>query len=330
MKEKLSIILPTYKRPEGIKFFLEQSSHSLFDLEINLYIHDSSPDSFTEVIVNEYISNRFSNIHYIRHVSSINPDAKMLKALMNMTSEYVWLCSDGCVPNLLVLSESVLPLMKSDIDIIYLSVQDPYNSNGKYYSNPVEFFKECFWGITGYGGSIIKKKFFEFLSDKQYVEYLIGKYSKTAAFLYPCMIFDKLSMTEFRAIHICSEYYLANPLKTTSSWMKNGTVLQVWGETLVAVVHELPNIYDEYKAYVIREMWNNTNLTSFSRLLAMRAYGGLNIEIYRYYTKNGILPQVSDHLLKLKFFSICPISLAKMIKNLYHILKKRWKYTFFE
>ncbi|MCD2492279.1 glycosyltransferase [Lacrimispora sp. NSJ-141] len=319
----LEIVLPTYNRPEALKHYLRiyKKTFEGFLSKILLSVHDSSLNDDTEKIVISFmLENR--NIRYVKYPTDIRLDDKVFEALQAVKAEYCWLCSDGCIPSYKSFCKDIYPILKKKkYDILYLSQQDPYNTNLKEYRDQIPFFKECFWGMTGYGGSILRRHIYGNITEGER-ERVKTRYSEASAFLYPCYIYDYICSRNFFAVHICSEFYDNNVEKKTSSWMVSGSALYIWGEVLCKVIDLLPTLYDDEKSFVKKSVWTNTGLSSWRRLLAMRSYGCLNAKRIIKYYKNGILNQISDNPLRFAMMLLIPKSVAGICRKLYQSRKR--------
>lgn len=88
MEPKVSILIPTYNRPE----FFEQALKSALDQtykNIEIVICDNSDNGLTEKIVERYNKSSTSEINYVRNTQNIGPIANQQKCFDLSTGEYV-------------------------------------------------------------------------------------------------------------------------------------------------------------------------------------------------------------------------------------------------
>lgn len=318
MKSTVTVILPTYNRPEAVEYLIK---HFPFfsDNRIVLQIHDSSNNSQTKKVV----ENLNERIEYFCYDSDIDPDTKLFNAINRVNTDYLWVISDGVVIKKNVFIECLDSLMLSEIDVIHIDCSDPYNLGYKQYENTTLFFKECFWSVTGYGSTIIRTDKLQRLKDTNYEHYLKKNYSEVSAFLWPCMIFDVFSDMDCKIAHIMFDYFDVNPYKKSSSWLINGNALEIWVDTLIDDVDRLPHVYNCYKESVCRSVWDNTGLNSIKKQLSMRRYSCLTYNKLIKRINNGYLPKVTNKTSQLLAISMIPTFILKVAENIYHHIKHR-------
>ena len=313
-----TIVVPTFNRPEAIKWYLEQFKNFTDDMLV-LSIHDSSDNEETNRIIENESLNE-AKVRYYRYDSSIDPDSKMFEAIKSVNTDYVWLASDGAVVDQGVFLNEIVHYLNLEYDLIHLDTSDPYKLGVCEYKNPERFFDDCFWSVTGYGSTIVKKSFL--MESLSIVEELKELYSKQAAFLWPCLIFHLLANKESKVIHLPCKYYKTNPYKMSSSWLSNGKALEIWVDTLIEDVDALPSLYDPYKDDVCKSVWENTGLNKCRKLLALKSWNCLSIKEVNKRIKNNSLGRVSKSPAKVFMVSLVPIFIAQILNKAYHFMKR--------
>lgn len=267
----LAICIPTYKSALIINEYLDNSISVLSELEIDLYIYDSSPDDETFKVIKQY--NSFSNLYYIRLPESIHSNMKVYQIFQKKNFEYeykyVWLNLDYVKWTKEVFLR-VLNYVKLDYDMIVVDNNDMYNLREKEYTDKKLFFKECCWRLVTYLGAILKSS--TMLEGTNWF-YLVDKYGvkDKINFSHIGFYFEKIAELEnFKAFHFSVYYgdFISSSLKKGSMWIKDA--IELWGEYYPSAIFALPNLYDEYKTYVVKIHNLSMNIINIDNLLAMR------------------------------------------------------------
>ena len=220
--EQLSIIIPTYNRPENIKKILSELSAVREKFGFSVWLFDSGTDDETEKIAKQFVS---SQLFYRRVDSSMDVDEKTLLAVREASGQYVMLCGDRYCPSIKEIFGAV-DFERENAEIIAL-----YDSRWEYqkkycdglqrteYHDKKEFFRDHFWQLILYGGSICRRSLFAEMDLKSFVE----QFNKTG-FIYPCTLASLSRGDSFT--WRCGEFL--DVLPAESQWVKNKTAIRIW------------------------------------------------------------------------------------------------------
>lgn len=315
----ITILLPTYNRSEAVKFFLKNSNLNQFDYII-VSIHDGSDNAETEEVVSQFKTLYSDRLKYYKYPSTLDADSRIIEAIKTVKTDYLWLASDGAVikPSSL---EAINEYLDQCFDVVHLDVSDPLKLGNYIYKNSEDMFQNNFWSITGYGATIIKTHLLCDALNEDYESDIKKKYSQKCAFLWPCMIFDLISQGEFKLVHLQIPYYNSNPFKKSSGWLTSGKALDVWVDTLIEDIDNLPMIYSRHRNSVCKSVWDNTGLNNYSRLLAMRRWKCISLAKVRERDKKGYLDTVTRKKYRMYLMCFFPVYIAKIVSDAYHVIK---------
>ena len=179
MNPLITVVMPTYNRPECIRYYIENSvkkyNGELFCFEI----HDSSENELTKNYVHEANQCLKLSIKYHRYDSSINGDDKTHKALSNVKTDYFYLIGDGFAPDFNRLEKMLLENNFPKYDLVGLffrdrnkNVNSKFKQNDKIYEeNDISYiFENLTLFLTLYGASICSTKMFSFINENKLFE----------------------------------------------------------------------------------------------------------------------------------------------------------------
>lgn len=341
-KHKLCLIVPTANRPHDINFYLETVGEQFYNCGIDLIIYDSSSDDSVEKIVTKFIKIGYENIFYKRYegfFDGISIDEKVISAYKEYLSnyEYIWICRDGFVVNILEIYNYMYLLCQQDYDlmIFYTQFQDYENLGWRIYTEPRSLFRDncrhmAILGTTIVSSTLIKKIIAECPIDKE----------KNYGLWQPIAFFQYLHDKQFKAINAVMNCYSPNAYATASSfWNKKGKALWQWANRWYNMVTMLPEVYDSYKSEVLHIEMADFHPFDMPQLFIMRANGGLTIckirENRRYITHVSKTP-----LWKFYFVAALPKFLiryklehpgsiiSRCLKMIYRFSKKIYRMVF--
>ena len=271
----LSIIIPSNNKTALLKEAVYSIlSESAFDGNCELCISDNSiSDSTEQFIALNYASNE--RVVYRRSIDapSLDENVNMVASMAN--GKYIWFFGDDDVIVPGFLSELINYLQKNSPDLLVVNSSSFRNtetieesrvpeSKGRVYG-PLEdnLFLEDLGGYLTYIGGIIIKKH---LWSKYFRDEMVGTY------------FAHLD-TVYRAKIGRSAHYFPQPgIKMrlhTQTWTSRH--FEIWNDFFPAVIWGMEGYSDQAKQVVIPRH----PMKSLRRILASRAYGHFNLEVWR-------------------------------------------------
>jgi abequosyltransferase len=312
----LSVVIPSNNKTT----LLKEAVYSIlaeppFDGSCELCISDNSISNTTEkFIVLNYSSNK--KVVYRRSIDapSLDENINMVASMAN--GEYIWFFGDDdlIVPGFL--SELIYYLQANSPELLVINsssfrngeviekVRVPESIIRVYSSSDDNIFLEDLGGYLTYiGGIIIKKK----LWHTYFRHEMVGTY------------FAHLD-TVYRAKIGRSAHYLPQPgIKmrlNTQTWTSRH--FEIWNAFFPTVVWGMVGYSDEAKQAVIPRH----PMKSIRRILASRAYGHFNINIWR-----NILSRSSEfnHLFKLTslFIALLPREFFRLLYIFFILVRRR-------
>lgn len=303
------IAVPTYNRPEIVKFFLEKTS-GIINATPNLYLgfYDSSPDEKTKEIVKAFLG---ESIKYKRYKEGASEEKGYdILDTEGDSFDYIWFCSDRKVLKL----ERLLPLIEADInkgvDILLFSTFQIKNSKktiDSSYEMGLRFFEAIDMAKT-----IIGKNLFSHMKNA-YMKYYGSHFSIQASMM------DYIGCHKFTAIQYNlrdQDVDITGAIDFTHEWGNN--VVWQWSKSWCDTVDKLPLSFDAFKEEIIHKNY----MFQFKKVIARRATGNeyryKDIKLYKPY-----IERVTDSLLPLYLAKCFPIICIRLPYKFYKKLKTR-------
>ncbi len=267
------ICIPTYRRPQVINELLKRCFDSYVKHGFDVYIYDSSDDDYTKNIVEEFENKIEEGLYYVKLDSSIHSNIKVFMIYEEMSKkkqyEYIWVCSDA----LRWIDEAldiVCNELHSDYDVVVPNYRDVESLGRRDYDDILEFFRDCAWHMTLYGGAILKISKMLYEVDWNYLR---GKYcvEPSISFSHVGLYFEQLIKIEgFKGLHLgmSKNLMVTSPYRTESGWRKN--TFYIMCESWESVIVNLPEKYKKYKKYVILQHSKNSGILNKDGLIKLR------------------------------------------------------------
>ena len=321
MNAQITVIIPTYNRPDCISYLLENSLNQYQGELFAFQIHDSSDDEKTKELLKPYLSER---VQYFRYPASINGDVKTMLAIDGTESEFVYLLGDGLSVDFNALEQF---LLKSDFhQVLVIGFRDFRGIAKKYIDaevgapvyedDVVAYFQKYFWMLTLYGSTIVKgdvlKKAFQ----------LSERYQKMKSpFMYVCSLFEALFREQGVNLFAFVDFVEVNPHKKQSGWFGERRAVEFFCYRYYASVLLLPKEYGASEREFLTMHNRCSQLFSFKGILRLRQSGNLTLRMvrdYRFYMKETVSNMTPVYLSLL-----IPRFVLTWGKSLYHVVKKR-------
>lgn len=299
---KLAVCIPTYRNGDVVEELLETSMDLYLKYGMDVYIYDSSDDDQTRLLVERW-KETYSNLYYVQFPSRLHSNMKVYKIFqkysLHKDYDYLWVCSDYIRWTEEVVRQIDIQLSK-DYDMIVVNYRDKEHLGDREYHDPVLFAIECGWHLTMYGATVLNTH-----SMLQEVEWkkLERRYNRPERVNHShvCFYLEKISvLRNFSAKHLSySQCVLAaSALKKSSGW-RNDT-FYVWGYCFPNAINALPDYYNrKVKKAIIKKHGKCSDVFGIRNLLALRADGVYNIEVYKGFKKEWkLLTDVSKWKLR--------------------------------
>lgn len=291
---KIVVCVPTYKRIDLIKEFLETQVEIYKKYNIDIWIYDSNETNECQELVNIY-KKIYDNIFYISIPSSTHSNQKVMRIYegydRNKDYDYVWLSQDAyrITDNELC---DIVNKVKKQYDIITISNDDNMCIGNKEYFNILEYFRDTAWKLTGYGNCIVKTSTmindvdWKYIEDKYLAKDCIN-YSHVGYYFEQLL---KINNPKMYFKHVNDGEYYWSELKKHSAWVKDTfhIICDVWP----ALVNKIPSYYDTYKNDVIKSLGVNASILTYRKFIYLRKSDIYNKYIYEHY--KGLWNQFCD------------------------------------
>lgn len=265
---------------------LVQYIEEMASRNIDIYIYDSSDDTKTMSLVLAWNANGFENIYWVdcRFTVSGNEKVPLIYSGFGLqkTYDYVWLSKDRIVLTGSFL-DRILKAAQNAPDVIMTGNEDDsffYNVPrfADEYRNPREFFRDFGATTTSWESVIVRTD--TMLNgmdwDKYTKDYDIGPENSFNQVLF---LFARLS--EIKNPRIAIER-ASIPEKMFYTGAGNGWVhvtMDLWGHQWPEAIGRLPEIYNEYKAQVIKvETMHPSIFGSTDHMIELKMMGYLTKE----------------------------------------------------
>jgi len=280
---RLSVCIPTFCSSNYIDILLKNELEYYQDLNMSMWIMDSSPDDDTFNLVESY-KKKYSNLFYCRFPADIHSNEKVYRIFQMAEEEidcdYLWVRSDVLLCDKFFLY-SLMYYFEKEYDFIFTITQ------GKEYKQIIEthdkqfLFEEFAWRICLYGAAILNVQ--KVLANADWVS-LEKKYltPKLINFSHVCLYFEHMAENSFNALIIDVPCYLYhdNGMKKRSTW--NDESLELWLEKWPAALNSLPDEYNN-KLEAIQAFGKYGEFFEPYNLLRLHEDGILTPESYEKY-----------------------------------------------
>ncbi len=288
-KGELAVCIPTYCRKAIVEELLKTNMELFLKYGIDVYIYDSSDDDHTQLLVETWQKIYF-NLYYVRFPPELHSNMKVYKIFQKYSLykdyDYLWVCSDS-----IRWAEEVIIQVKNQLangyDMIVINYRDESHSGEKEYCDPVFFAKECGWHLTLYGATVLNTH--TMLENVNWKE-LQKKYNKPERVNHShvCFYLEQIAaLKKFSAkcLNYPRKVLMSTSLKRHSTWRKE--TFYVWGYCFPDAINALPQYYRKsVKKEIIKKNGKYGDVLDACNLLALRADGLYDMEIYKEYKKD--------------------------------------------
>lgn len=313
INSKLSVAIPTYKRPHLLDKCLSSLLNQCLANSVSICIYDDSCSDLNKAIYYKYQA-LYNGIFVIYNSSNLGIDKNINKCVCEAETEYVWLigeddlANNSAIDKLLSVIENVNP---EYIVTNYQYVSNDYNTKLKLaldikedkVFNSAKFFENFGWSVGFLGANIIKKSNWDNFENR-----FLGTY-----FNHVGKIFSKLR-TDGDLFFIASPlvYNRAESLESFS-WINECFEVTHGFSEMASILHDNFPAWSSYCSAFIAEYKKRINLNSPITLLVLRSKGIYNLDKFNKYVSNKTL---------LKYFiAVIPVIFIKPLYLTYKSIK---------
>ncbi len=249
MRNRLAVCVPTKDNHENVRLVLDQCISNYQKYGIDIYYYDSSIGTETKEVVCEY-SREFSNIFYCSAPKNYCYGEKIdyIFGDLNLKNyDYIWPIKDRAYCNEKML-QRIIDGCDDDCDIVF-----PVNTSSHEgifnMVSATEFYGRYAVQATSLESAIYRRQ----TMLNEYLHGTIYNYDKPLwDFWHYRYLFTRLQEVIKPCIRIIAESdaQLLNVPKRTSYWEKD--IFVVWKDYWINVNEALPENYDIYKPFVIK------------------------------------------------------------------------------
>lgn len=313
---KLTVAIPTYKRPEFLKRCAESVLAAARGFEVELLIMDDSVDETNSALYAGWQA--LECVRVIRNAKNLGIDANICACIENASGEYVWLIGEDDLMRRHAI-ERVWPQLDKDYPFIFANYSYITNDQQKVFrERSVDiasdsmafdaFYDDLLWSAGFIGGCVIRRTAF---LETRYKDFIGTYYAHVAG----------ISLaSKGRAIGLISEPQVGNRVgdASTFTWSSESFgVFQGWRKLLAML---RPTFGDRHHASAYRTHKEAHGYLGWKFLITKRADGLLGWRHVR-----QLLPDETstmERLRALATFALIPKWLAKTMHGVYGRLRR--------
>ena len=328
---KITVLIPTYNRANFIEEFwctcISKYSGNLF----SFFFADSSFDRKTEDFICSKKNQVSSEITYKRFASTQKVDEKIINAIKEINSEFLFLSHDSQLIDFNKLEPFLIANHYEELSILNINSSHSqfvkYNLDKKidtiYTTDDLKkFCEKAFTYLTLYGASIVKTKLLK--CDKAMSVWSNYKDSKYGCYLYVTALFSGSYFfhESFDKYGILFSSLPYESLQEKKGWVYGESFVETFFEEFERDVNLLPPFFDSCKQGIILRFRRECGELNFRALIKKKAINGLTYGLIRKYKKQVKNP--SYHYGQIIFVTLfLPKFLCRFIYKIYKILKTK-------
>ena len=273
----LTIAIPAHNKAHLLKEAISSIQiEEGFGEDFNILISDNSLNNDIETLYLEEFSQNL-NIEYVNSKNFESLDANVNRSIDKSKAKYVWIFGDDDILISGIVKSLIIFLKQNDPDLLILNSQSFRNSNlielsrlpinirNFYSENQNNEFLIDLGGYLTFVGCILVKR-----------QLWIDHYDKSKIGSYFAHIHCLTSIKNKRKVHYFSKPSLKMRLGS-QTWLNKS--FQIWYLLYPDIIWGLKN----YSNYAKEKVTSRNPLNSVKSMLAARAYGRINYEIYKNY-----------------------------------------------
>lgn len=307
MNSILSIVIPTYNRPEILFYNLSYILEDLIEFSIPVYISDDSLDDKTLNAILE-LKKKHPPIFYLKNNPSLGHDKNCIRSLSLAKSDYIWYLGDSMIIKKGAIKKILSIIAGENPDFICFKEENRkinFATQSIYLSK--EILSNLSWHLTMSGVTIYRKDMLQL--DRFPVE-------KFKNFPQLALIFYNFINDQSKLVWLNEPLIFGN-LKKESYWSKE--VFSVFFHDFKNALTHLPQKFDENEIdKVVRDHSVKSQLFGYHSLVLMRINNVLNRTNFKLYYED--LKKYTD---KSIFLYVCLLLFPRsVLAFFYKIIKK--------
>jgi len=267
----LALCIPTFNRPDFIKYQLESLSNILIKYNMSVYISDNSDNDDTAMVVDSY--NDRLDLHYYKNERNIG-DVNFLRAISYPVTDYRWIISDSTIFDENTLKKILTACELKKYDYVLLNSGRCDIRDDAEYTDYNSLLCDLGWHLTLLSSFVYSKEAVGYIPK---IERYIG-----GNFLHHALMFEMLPYTGSKAYWIGSSQMSSVPLKKNNTWTND--TYKVWTKEWTNYIFSLPDKYSlDSKLKCIRDHGKKSHLFSNINICRQYANGVYSKSIYHMY-----------------------------------------------
>lgn len=329
MRYSITIIIPTYDRPQHIDdILLRQINNYRGDL-FRFAIYDSSKEKESllkyEALAQALKPSIKIDYNYCPNIYSLS--AKVEYAIRKVDTEYIYLVGDGINVNYDNLEKELLNMNFSKYDVININPASGYyckknrckKSNHEYGSNSRQFVIDNMSLMTLYGASIVKTQLMIDTIKCNYYQHFF-ELNDGNGFVYVSSLCEKiLELKNLELISCISESIKWSKIVKPRSniWCVGSSLYEVGFKRFLNSIDGMKNLSKAEKDIIIhRYYFDDWSAYRVLNLLNLRAENSITKDLIDKYKKYLIQSGLYRRFLLVSFIPVFPLALCKKILRL--------------
>jgi hypothetical protein len=311
MKNKLAIAIPTYNRPEILKFNLLQIIDELIQYDIPVYISDDSTNEDTRNLIIE-LKNKHDLIFYYKNEIKLGHDLNFLNTIRLPKEDYVWYLGDSMIIREGAIKKALSVISISNYDFISCSADwRDLDFEERVFNDGGELFEKLCWHLTLTGATIYNRE-----SIYNLANFDVSRFKN---FPQTAFIFEMFTLKKSSLYWINEKLIYSNSQKK-SYWSKN--IFEVFIDDFKNCLYNLDEIYPlKIKDKVILQHSVKSKVFNFRAFVKYRLSNFFDYKIFIKYKKD-FFKYTEVNLFILFIVSIFPISIIKLFLKMFGVKYK--------
>ena len=251
---RIAVCVMTYNHPDTIEDVLKESVDDYKELGIDIYYYDTSENEDTRNIIKDWQHRGYDNLYCVDYAPKELAVPKMFQVIegkgLQKEYDYIWPIKDrSWCPRATL--EQIMEAVERGYDAIFLGVGGEIGQNTEY-SRAELFYRDWGWLATSIDVTIFKRDsmiatYYRMVGEQIYERDRICGWYHYSTLLY--MFYWKNNPLVYV---ICNEEAkINNSQLSKSGWEER--IFEIWKDSWIEINESLPDVYDEYKAYITKK-----------------------------------------------------------------------------
>ena len=304
----LCIVIPTYKRKDIVRVWLESKAEIYYKYGIDLFFIGGKDDYEIEKFINKYnYKNVFFKIYNEEQQFLDTIDEKVYFSIKYVMDSYdaIWPCRDRSIPDIEKNYNYIKKSYKSKDDFFVLF---PFSISSTYvlkkYTNSKELVLKHFGDMTSLGSVIYFHNFCNNLINNYPVSENIN-----VGLWQPVALCHAIADKNINVSYLLGNNFTYIPYEESSFWLKNNSFMDLWTKKWPNIISNLPEYYDSIKEDMYK--FTNWHLNPFDMFLLMHLKKNNCLSFVDVIKNRNILKKITNkHFKDVIFASILPCKFA--------------------